>query len=240
MIHQDQRFTKESFDKGDTERKCAGMAGRVWLCPHVVFSHEQVHREQRWPFGSIPRTWGPCDHCGNIVDVRESDSLTIFLILTVSDDADLQKRRAGKFLRGLHAPICPHFRLSSAFVIKAHARYRQFIKGDIDASEYRYDQSPLMNILHVMQASASNSIPCDISEKGSFGSRPGQTSLRPEQPPTPLGLASSDNLWRSGHWSPCGNIHPRSAGLVSLFGTCRLSRGVLRNLSLSGLYTGVK
>ena len=154
LIHQDQmicsactkthwksQFTTESIDKGNTERKCAGMAGRVWLCPHVVLSYEQVHRQQRWPLTNIPRTWGPCEDCYNIVHVRESDSLTTFPILTVSDDSDLKKRKVVKVLRGLHAPICPHFRLSSAFVTKAYARYRQFIRSDIEATEDRYYQS---------------------------------------------------------------------------------------------------
>ena len=45
MTHWKSRFTYQSFDKGDTEQQCTDMAGRVGLCPLVVFSHERVHIE---------------------------------------------------------------------------------------------------------------------------------------------------------------------------------------------------
>lgn len=121
MTHAKPQFSSESFDKSNTERACTGVTGRVWICPHSILNHNQVHYKQCWPFEEVPRPWGFTFH-----------------ILNVLDDSDLQKHNVAEVLGCLHAPICPHLRLSSAFVSEVYTRHCQFLELDADAEPPQY------------------------------------------------------------------------------------------------------
>ena len=135
QTHAKWRFSPESTHASNTERACVGMEGRVWLCPHQKWNYEQVHR---WPvqtFEEILAINFSCKACLGIDTHRHGKPpfLTTFPILDVSDPPDCQGHKIKKALSKLHASICPHHQLNSAFVSEVYTRHCQFLDLDVNA-----------------------------------------------------------------------------------------------------------
>lgn len=130
--HSKAKFSLESVHQGGTERACAGITGRVWLCPHFIFYHEPADLVLPRPFGKVPqRRDGSCEKCLDLVSMGLM-GITTLPILGVSEWSSFHEQDVREVLSGLHAPICPHLRLSSPLVFEIYSRHCSFSEPNAD------------------------------------------------------------------------------------------------------------
>ena len=126
--HDRSLFSIQSLNQPSTQRYCLGSAGRVWICPHRSFNHDQMMEFLKKPKDS-PGCGGRSvamngefdDRCG--FSSRSSGSLVTFWpIMKMPQHGLPPNQDVEKALRLLRAPLCPHLRLNDARVASAYQK----------------------------------------------------------------------------------------------------------------------
>ena len=109
--HDKSAFTPESLDKVNTERKCLGVTGRVWICPHFSLSFEQIlsldYEQNRSPSGF-------CEDCRISVRVWQKHSIVKIPICNFPPGCSKMNEVAAAALDNFHLQSCPHLKLREA------------------------------------------------------------------------------------------------------------------------------
>lgn len=103
-------FTTTALAQLDTERRCLGSDGLVWFCPHRAYGDDKVTRSFKIQDGH---------NCGSSSSVGLYYGYYIdWSIMMMPRDHVPTSEEIKEALRPLHAPICPHLRLSDACVVQ--------------------------------------------------------------------------------------------------------------------------
>lgn len=111
--HDSSLFSVSSLAQSSAKRRCLGIAGFMWICPHRIFSYSQAvsAREARETH----------DYGGNLVSIHWRWTTLRPIMRVTSNDApsDEQVKEA---LRPLNASICPHLRFNNAYVASIYSQ----------------------------------------------------------------------------------------------------------------------
>ena len=113
-VHEDGLFLPVELEKGDAERRCKGLTGKVWVCPHRSLTYEQVTLRN-----PIPTDY-ECFACTSIhvTTPSQSSSRICFPIKRLDGSATSVPKKAevADILSLLgSASICPHLSVSTIF-----------------------------------------------------------------------------------------------------------------------------
>lgn len=134
--HSKAMFSQVSLTACSLQRKCLGHTGRVWICPHLVFSHEQIYGDRFSAFREVMRNYRGCRTCGWNIYSDGFRSFIAFAVVSIFEDSDLDDDKVVAVLGALDATICPHLRLSDPFVSSLYHRECGLIKRPGKARNY--------------------------------------------------------------------------------------------------------
>lgn len=113
-VHGDALFLPVELGKSDAERSCLGLTGKVWVCPHVSLTYEQVTCKN-----PLNTKW-ECFSCESVhvTTPSQSSSRVCFPVIRclVADsptDVPTTSRVVTKLASFGPASLCPHLTLSS-------------------------------------------------------------------------------------------------------------------------------
>ena len=120
--HDRSLFSSDALVQPNRERRCRGLTGRIWICPHWIFDHN-LSTTSKNPQGLSHRCGDyRCEGMGVSVTVFDKCAWSLWPLIALGDKDELpQKHVVEDILRSLNLPICKHLRSSSDLVWKYYS-----------------------------------------------------------------------------------------------------------------------
>ena len=115
-VHNGSGFAISSLTQANTEHRCLGTTGRVWICPHDTFGYDQAVKLTTKRESHFCENGFISFHIGHSwrYSSFEFGYSTTWPIMNVPRECVPSKEQVKEALAPLNAPVCPHLRLNDA------------------------------------------------------------------------------------------------------------------------------